>query len=183
MVLKRHSSVVAQIPLSADGHLLRDSSTGEFEYIHADQLEVSPDGKWFYYQPGSGNMSRIETKYLHKAQHDSSFVEKVPEHVEPFPRNSKYWRNCHRLQWHDGDRQEIRILAPDGGNTLLVRDRRLLWIDAMWLDHQQRLWMCASQLNHGDRFVQPGNKSITIHKPIYVYTIDVGESPSALDHA
>lgn len=37
---------------------------GELVNVHADQLEVSPDGKWFRYQPCSGRFSHVETKYL-----------------------------------------------------------------------------------------------------------------------
>lgn len=205
MLLREDKSVVAQMPLSAEGSLLRDSATGEFEYINADQLEVSPDGKYFYFQPGSGYMSRIEAKYLNEALHDDAVAAKLPDYVEPFSLTPSTGGTAiasdGTLFYSDGDRQEIRMLAPNGTSSLFVRDGRLLWIDAMWLDTQQRLWMCASQLNHvsyhltsfsdilltrnlqGDRFVQPDNQTVTIHKPIYVYTIDTGRSPPALDHA
>ncbi|CAI7641588.1 unnamed protein product [Penicillium crustosum] len=48
---------------------------------------------------------------------------------------------------------------------------------------QQRLWMCASQLGHSTRFVQPDKKTNTIVKPIYVYNIETGNYPSPIDHA
>lgn len=187
MVLRGHHSAVASTPLSAEGHLLRSSSTGQFQYIHADQLEVSPDGKYLYYQPGSGYMSRIETKYLNEALHNTTLADMLPNYVEPFALTPSTGGTAidsnGNIYYSDGDRQEIRVLAPNGTTSLLVRDRRLLWIDALWLDTQQRLWMCASQLNRGDLFLQPGNQTDTIEKPIYVYTIDLGHSPPALDHA
>ncbi|CAG8939260.1 unnamed protein product [Penicillium salamii] len=187
MVLREHKSTVALMPLSAEGHFLRTQSTGELEYIHADQEEVSPDGKYFYYQPGIGYMWRIETKYLNDALKNDTTAELLPNYVEPFSLTPSTGGSAIDAQgniyYSDGDRQEIRILAPNGTTTLLVRDERLLWVDAIWLDTKQRLWLCASQLNRGNRFLQPNNQSMTIEKPIYVYNIDVGHSPPRLDHA
>lgn len=187
MVLRGHHSVVALMPLSAEGQLLRTASTGQLEYINADQLEVSPDGKYLYFQPGIGYMWRIETKYLNEALHNSTVAALLPDYVEPFSLTPSTGGTAidseGNIYYSDGDRQEVRVLAPNGTTTLLVRDRRLLWVDAMWLDSRQRLWMCASQLNHGNRFVQPNNQSNTIKKPIYVYTIETGHRPPALDHA
>lgn len=187
MVLREHKSTVALLPLSAEGHLLRDAATGEYDYTNADQLEVSPDGKYFYYQPGIGYMWRIETKYLNEALHNDTMADLLPDYVEPFALTPSTGGTAidaeGTIYYSDGDRQEIRTLAPNGTSTLLVRDSRLLWVDAMWIDTQQRLWMCASQLNHGTRFIQPDNQTMTIKKPIYVYTIETGHNPSPLDHA
>ena len=49
--------------------------------IHADQLEVSPDGHYFYYQPCSGPMARVETRNLD----DPALSDAAPRpHVQPF---------------------------------------------------------------------------------------------------
>ncbi|KAL4905917.1 hypothetical protein BDW74DRAFT_14343 [Aspergillus multicolor] len=187
MVLREHKSTVALMPLSAEGRLLRTASTGELEYIHADQLEVSRDGKWLYYQPGIGYMWRIETKYLNEALHNETMADLLPDYVEPFSLTPSTGGTAidaaGNIYYSDGDRQEIRRLSANGTTELLVRDGRLLWVDALWIDSHQRLWMCASQLNRGNRFVQPGNRTMTIKKPIYVYTIETGFGPSPLDHA
>ena len=186
-VLREDKSTVATMPLSAEGSLMRYTSTGDFAYVHADQLEVSPDGKYFYYQPGTGYMSRIETKYLNEALRDDTVAASLSDHVVPFSLTPSTGGTAidaaGNIYYSDGDRQEVRILAPNGTVSLFVRDSRLLWVDAMWIDTKQRLWMCASQLNHGNMFVQPNNQNITIKKPIYVYTIDTGNDPSPIDHA
>lgn len=49
-VLIDDRSTDAYMPVSAEGNLLR-ASDGSFQHIYADQLEVSPDGEWLYYQP------------------------------------------------------------------------------------------------------------------------------------
>ena len=62
-VLDGDPTLTAQRPVSADDHVLRGPD-GKPVKIHADQLEVSPDGRFFFYQPASGPMSRIATRYL-----------------------------------------------------------------------------------------------------------------------
>jgi len=60
-VLDGDPSATAQKPLGAEGQVMHGPD-GKPVYIHADQLEVSPDGRWLYYQPCSGPFYRIETR-------------------------------------------------------------------------------------------------------------------------
>jgi hypothetical protein len=62
-VLENDVSTRGNMPVSAEGRLLRGGE-GVFQHIYADQLEVSPDAMWLYYQSCDGGMYRIETKYL-----------------------------------------------------------------------------------------------------------------------
>ncbi|OKL59691.1 hypothetical protein UA08_05023 [Talaromyces atroroseus] len=187
MVLREHHSVLAWMPLSSDGHLMRLASTGQFQYANADQLEVSPDGKYFYYQSGSGNMWRVETKYLNEALYNDTVADLLPNYVEPFSLTPSTGGSAidanGNIYYSDGDRHEIRAIAPNGTTTLVTRDSRLLWVDALWIDNHQRLWMCASQLTRGTTYLHPNNQTMTIVKPIYVYTLDIGNNPSPIDHA
>lgn len=187
MVLRRHTSTVAVMPHSGDGQFLISATTGQPQYIHADDLEVSPDGKYFYYQPGSGYMWRIETKYLNEALYNETTADLLPTYTKPFSLTPATGGTAiddkGNIYYSDTDRREIRYVAPNRTTTLLTRDSRLEWVDAMWVDNYQRLWMCASQLNRGDLFLQPNNQSNTITKPVYVYTIDIGTGPSPIDHA
>lgn len=75
-------STRGSMPVSAEGRLLHGPDGG-FQYIYADQLEVSPDAKWFYYQPSSGGMYRIETKYLDQAFYNSSLASVLSQYREP----------------------------------------------------------------------------------------------------
>jgi sugar lactone lactonase YvrE len=76
--------------------------------------------------------------------------------------------------------QEIFRISPNGTSSVFVHDERLLWVDAMWVDSKQKLWMPAAQLNRGIPF---NNGSSRVQKPLYVFTIDIGVGPSAIDHA
>src|SRR6266536_1712548 len=55
----------------AEGQLMHGPD-GKPVYIHADQLEVSPDGRWLYYQPCSGPLYRIETRDRRRPREQAS---------------------------------------------------------------------------------------------------------------
>ena len=48
-VLNNDVSTTGATPISAEGKLLHNSAQGGFQYIHADQLEVSPNAEYLYY--------------------------------------------------------------------------------------------------------------------------------------
>jgi hypothetical protein len=50
----------------------------------------------------------------------------------------------------------------------------------MWIDSEQKLWMPAAQLNRGIPF---NNGSSFVQKPLYVFTVNIGAGPSAIDHS
>ena len=82
-VLENDVSTRANMPVSAEGRLLRGGEGG-FQHIYADQLEVSPDAMWLYYQSCDGGMYRIETKYLDQAFYNSSMASVLPQYPEPY---------------------------------------------------------------------------------------------------
>jgi sugar lactone lactonase YvrE len=181
-VLIDDASTGAYMPISAEGHILY--SAGVPERIYADQHEVSPDGRYYYYQPANGGMSRIETKYLDAAFYNSSLAQELSNYREPFALTPSTGGTAIDAQGNiynsDTDSQRIIKISPNGTKTLLVQDPRLLWVDAMWVDTQQRLWMPAAQLNRGTPF---NNGTSFVVPPLHVFTIDIGVGPSPIDHA
>lgn len=69
--------------------------------------------------------------------------------------------------------------SPNGTVELFLQDDRLLWVDAMWVDTQKRLWLPPNQLYHS---VLTGNGTDEILKPLDVFTVDIGVGPSPIDH-
>ncbi|WPG99002.1 major royal jelly protein [Acrodontium crateriforme] len=183
-VLNNALSTKEYMPGSAEGQLLR--MNGKPLYVYTDQLEVSPDGKYLYFQPASGGMSRIETALLDVSLYNSSLIvnSTLEQFVEPYahtPSTGGTAVDAHGNIYNSGtDRQGIIKIAPNGTMTTLVQDPRLLWVDAMWIDCHGKLWMPAAQLNRGEPFND--GKSLIV-KPLYVYTIDIGVGPPAIDHA
>ena len=76
-------STRGSMPISAEGRLLR-SPDGSFQSIYADQLEVSPDAEWLYYQPASGGMYQVPTKAIDQAFYNSSMASVLGLYTEPY---------------------------------------------------------------------------------------------------
>lgn len=132
----------------------------------------------------NGGLSRIQTKYLDQSFYNSTLAQVLSQYREPYahtPSTGGTAIDAHNNVYvSDTDSQRIIKIFPNGTMTLLVQDPRLLWVDAMWIDNQQKLWMPAAQLNRGTPF---NNGTSFVEPPLYVFTIDIGVGPSAFDHA
>ena len=170
-VLDGHPSTIAQTPLRAEGKDLRDAK-GDPVNIHADQLEVSPDGRWFYYQPSNGRMARIETRYLDDATLGDA---ERAAHVERFADTPSTGGTAidatGAIHLSDTDRSRILTISPEGTIATLVADPRLVWVDAMWIDDQGNLLMPASQLN---RSAGLNGGTNAVKPPITLYRLAIG---------
>lgn len=173
-VLDGHSSTVAHSKLMAEGRELRDPKNRP-TVINADQLEVSPDGRWFYYQPCSGGMSRIETRYLD----DPSLSDaKIAKHIEHFADTPSTGGTAiaadGTIYLSDIDHLKILKISPSGDISTLVSDERLTWVDAMWIDDNGNLLMPAAQLNRRAAFNGGVDKVV---KPLNIYSMAIRAKP------
>lgn len=173
-VLEGHPSTVAQSPLLAEGKVLHDKK-GDPVVVHADQLEISPDGRWFYYQPCNGRLSRIETRYLD----DASLSEaELGKHVERFAETPSTGGTAiaadGTIYLSDTDKSRILAISSVGKITTVVADPRLVWVDAMWIDPDGDLLMPASQLN---RTAGENNGVDVTRRPITLYRMAIGAKP------
>lgn len=161
-VLERHPSTVASKPLRAEGKPLLDPK-GKPVVVHVDQIEVSPDQNWLYFQPCSGGMSRIELRYLND---DLLSADELASHVMFFADTPSTGGTTidtlGNIYLSDTDRSRILKISPTGDTSTLIDDTRLAWVDAMWIDRSGALLMPAAQLNrsaglnHGiDQIQQP----------------------------
>jgi sugar lactone lactonase YvrE len=171
-VLEGHPSTVAQFPLMAEGKPLR-TETGSPVTIHADQLEVSPDGAWLYYQPCCGGLSRIATRYLDDP--DLSQAD-LASHVEHFANTPSTGGTAiderGTIYLSDTDAKRIITISPEGAVSTLFADPRLIWVDAMWIDDAGYLLLPAAQLNR-----TPGlnGGTDTVEQPITLYRYYIGQ--------
>ncbi len=178
--LDGHPSTVARRPLRADGRILRAADGTELR-IHADQLEVSPDGRYLYFQAASGPLYRIETRCL-----DDPDIppEVVAEHVEPWADTPTTGGTAIDaagvIYLSDVEQRRILTVGLDGHVEPLVSDPRLAWADALWLDGTGQLWIPAAQLNRTPGLA--GGRS-AVDYPVWIYRLPVGAVPPANDHA
>jgi sugar lactone lactonase YvrE len=179
-VLDNDASTTDRRAMYADGKLLR-TEDGKPLHVHADQLEVSPDGRYLYFQPASGPLARIETRYLD----DPKLPPRdLAAHVE------KDWVNTPTtggtaidangtIYLSDTNGRRILTISPEGKVATLIADPRLIWADAMWIDRDGFLWIPATQLNLTAGFTGGRQK---VHYPVFIYKLDIGVGPPALDH-
>jgi sugar lactone lactonase YvrE len=171
-VLEGHPSTVAQTPLVAEGKILRDPH-GDPVNIHADQLEVSPDGTWLYYQPASGRLSRIATRYLDDTHLSDAAL---GAHVERFAETPSTGGTAidadGTIYVSDTDKRRILTVSPDGKVATLITDPRLAWVDALWIDEHGNLLIPAAQLN---RTAGLNSGVDTVEQPITLYKMAIGK--------
>ena len=173
-VLHHHPSTVDTKPLrGSDGKVLLDE-TGKIVKIHADQHEISPDGRMLYFQPCSGPMSRIETRWLRNDMTDAQ----RGRHVRPFAatRTTAGSAIDGAGNVYIGDVVGHRIVryAPEGRMTIVAQDPRLVWPDAMWIDDRGGLIVPVAQM---DRTAGLNGGKERTRFPVVVYRLPLGLKP------
>ncbi len=174
-VLENHPSTKDAIPIKAEGKIMKDIE-GKDVHIHADQLEISPDGQWLYFQPASGPMWKVETKYLN----DENLTEKeLSSKVSLFYKTPSTGGTATdskgNIYVSDIDKKQIIKISPDGKETLVIKDERLLWADALWIDEDGYLWIPTGQLNRLSVFQNGVDK---VKFPVTIYKLKIGAKPS-----
>lgn len=173
-VLENHSSTTDHLPIQAEGRIMKDEKGNEVR-IHADQLEISPDGKWLYFQPASGPLWRVETKYLNDVNISE---EQLASRVELFYKTPSTGGTAidadGNIYLSDVNKSEIIRISPEGKESLVIKDKKLLWADALWIDDNGYLWIPAGQLNRLAGF--QGGKS-KVKFPVVIYKMKINAKP------
>jgi sugar lactone lactonase YvrE len=171
-VLDGHPSTVDRRAMRADGRVLRGRDGSELR-IHADQLEVSPDGRYLYFQPASGPLARIETRWL---DDPSVPADVLGDRVEPWldtpTTGGTAIDDTGTIYLGDVERRRILTITPAGQVDTLIADPRLVWADAMWLDSDGYLWIPAAQLNRTPELA--GGKQ-SVDYPVWIYKLRIPE--------
>jgi sugar lactone lactonase YvrE len=178
--LDNHYSTTNQRPMYADGKITYDEQMRQ-RYTHADQLEVSPNGRWLYYAPACGPLYRVGTDLLNNF---SSTEDAVRSGVQLFFDGPTCGGTAISAAGniYYADPRQRRILKVDstGKSSVLLADKRLLWPDAMWIDNKGDVWIPATQQN-----LTPGFNSgkMEVKYPVWIYKYNLGsERPSPIDH-
>jgi len=154
---------------------------GQEKRVGLDQLEVSPDGKWLYYQAIPGPMARIETRYLDDA---SLPVDEVNKHahkfVDTWSTGGTAIDSEGNIYASDINTRSIKRITPEGKVSTVVSDPRLVWIDAMWVS-DGALWMPSGQINRTP--ATTGGKASTVEYPVKIYKLPLPIKPSPRDHS
>ncbi len=172
-------TVRAPHPLRAEGKQLEDKN-GRPIFFHADQLEISPDGKLLYYQPNTGPMAVVETAAL---DNENMLDSERAKYARPFAPTGTAGGTAidaaGNIYVSDCDHSAVLKITSSGQVSTLVQDPRLVWVDAMWITSDGQLWMPAAQMNHTPSF---NHGKLDVHYPMQVFTITIGRGPAANDH-
>lgn len=172
-------STTAQKPLYAEGHELQGRD-GRPVHFNADQLEVSPNGGTLYFQPCSGPMYAIPTQFVDDMNMPDDEREK---HVKLFLDNGTAGGTAidakGNIYVSDTQHDAVLKVTPAGRITTLIQDPRLVWVDAMWITPDGRLWMPAAQIDRTPNF---NNGKTTVQYPMTVFTVSIGNGPPLSDH-
>jgi len=137
--------------------------------VNADPLELSADGKYFYFAPLAGPMSRIETRYLDDV---SLSEQQLAQHVSnwfdlPAVGGTAMGADG-SLYFTELADNSLKRRAPDGAVSTIVRDKRLRWVDAPFLDGHGNIYLPVPQIDGAPAFNQ--GKS-TIRFPVSLYKV------------
>jgi sugar lactone lactonase YvrE len=172
-VLEGHPSVEATKPATGEGQVLYGPD-GKPVFIQVDQLEVSGDGRWLFFQPASGPFSKIETKWL-KPDVPESVIEQHVEHFADTPSTGGTAIDAAgNIYVSDVDRLRVLKVSRTGETSIVIEDPRLIWVDAMWIDNDGFLWMPAAQVN---RLVIFHNGKSLVEFPAHVFKLYIGAQP------
>ncbi|WP_339949254.1 L-dopachrome tautomerase-related protein [uncultured Albimonas sp.] len=180
--LEGHPSTVARDdrPIVVDGEILRGPD-GRPLKVHADPLELSPDGRWLLYGPLAGPWSRVPLAAL---DDPALPAEALAAAVEPFadlpPTGGTAMAPDGRLVFSDLAADAIRALGPDGRVETLFADPRLHWVDAMNLDVLGRLWMPAAQIDRAALFHAGGAR---LHLPVTLWSAPLPPAGATLSRS
>lgn len=143
--------------------------------VNADPMEVSPDGRWFYFGPLEGPWSRIETRWLEDA---AAGPETVAGKVEPWaglpPTGGTAMDANGGLYFSDLASNSLKRRAVDGTISTVIQDPGLHWIDAMAIDAEHRIWMPVPQM---DRVAAFHDGRSEVRRPVALYRLSLPSAP------
>lgn len=179
-VLDHKPSTTDERTMRARGRILTGPG-GKETRIHADQQEVSPDGRYLYFMPCSGPLYRVETAALADASlGDDALSARVEMFADVPTTGGTAIAADGTIYLSDTDRSAILTVSPEGRIATLIQDERLDWPDAMWIDGAGDLWIPAAQI---DRTPPMNGGRDDLSPPVEVLKLHIGVSPPAIDHA
>ena len=153
---------------------------GKETRIHADQQEVSPDGRYLYFMPCSGPLYRVETAALADASLSADELgRRVTLFADVPTTGGTAIAADGTIFMSDTDRNRIFTVSPTGEIETLIEDPRLDWPDALWIDAAGDLWIPAAQI---DRTPPMNGGKYEVRLPIEILKLHVGVKPSVIDH-
>jgi hypothetical protein len=137
--------------------------------VNVDPLELSADGKYFYFAPLAGPMSRIETRYLDDASlSEQQLAQHVTQWFDLPAVGGTAMSEDGSLYFTELADNSLKRRAPDGAVSTIVRDKRLRWVDAPFLDGHGNIYLPVPQIDGAPAF---NHGKSTIQFPVSLYKV------------
>ncbi|WP_431821932.1 L-dopachrome tautomerase-related protein [Burkholderia sp. F1] len=147
------------------------SEGGQALTVNADPLELSPDGRYFYFGPLTGPMSRIETRLLDDdALGDDELARHVTTWFDNPPVGGTAMGADGSLYYTPLADNSLMRRAPDGTISMLARDQRLRWTDAPFLDGNGHIYLPVPQIDGAPAF---NHGQSTVRFPVALYRLNL----------
>ncbi len=173
-LLDDDTTTTARRPMLGEGKKMVKPN-GDDVALHADQMEVSPDGKYYYFQTAAGPLYRVETKLLDDPNVKSADLAKQVKYFFNSPTcGGTTIDAAGNLYVCDANQKRILKVTPDAQSSVLVQDPRLIWADALWIDHAGNLWIPVPQMNRTAGF-QKGVQTVAF--PVQLFKMPLGAKP------
>ena len=132
-------------PVGEDGQILLMPDGSDHE-VHSDPIEISPDGKWLYFQALSGPLWRVPTAGLRDtALSEKALGEQVEFVYDTGPLTGTAIDSKGNLYLGEYDKPRVTVLSPDGTLRVVVEDPRLSNPDAMFVSGKGELYIPVPQ--------------------------------------
>lgn len=173
-VLAGDASTSSRKPLLASGRELRDASGPV--HIQVDQIEISPDGAWLYYQAAEGKMYRVPVAALTDASLSPSELRKKVEFWFDTPSTGGTAMDADgNIYLSDVNKRRLLKLSPSKKLDVIADDKRLDWADALWITDDGMLWTPVAQLDE----TAPFNGGVSkVKEPLVIMKLKIDHKPA-----
>ena len=188
-VLENHPLTIARFKMYSEGRqiILADPIPAWWggmttdKMVNIDQLEVSPDGAWLYFQPIGGPLARVRTRLLDDPSIGrDELYNSVEKLNDTWTAAGTAIDAAGTIYMSQVNTRSVMAIAPDGKVTTLISDPRLRWVDAMWIDKDGFLYMPAAQLDKTSANL--AGAPAQIEYPVHVWKMQIGQKPAPNDH-
>ena len=167
-VLAGDDSATAWYPMMYNGTLVPGyGPSGSALAVGLDQIEVSPNGVYLYYQPCNDGLYRIKTAYVDATLTNATLAATLGDYAGPFVLTPSTGGTAIDANGniYVSDTNLLAVWkVTQGRATILVQDDAMLWTDLVWVTADKKLWLPASQM-------RPGSGGSMADGPNYILSI------------
>ncbi|ACI50104.1 conserved hypothetical protein [Gluconacetobacter diazotrophicus PA1 5] len=175
-LLDHNPSLTAQRTITVDGRTLLDTD-GRAAIVHANRIEISPDGEWLYYQTLCGPLYRFGTELLTDTSlTDVELDDSATLWYKTPPLGGMTVGRDGTLYFDDVSTGSIFRFTTGRIYQRIVVDPRLRWPAEPYITANGQLYVPTAQIDHTPHF---NGGRVDVQWPLTLYRIDVRALPPA----